>query len=106
MAVIAVDEDRAYAHQADCSLCGERLLVPFVTYSHKKGGLCLCSECCTTMRRGLVADMVQTAAIIEMGLPSFTLVRSDVAALKVEALNPNGRRALASVEPLPFPKVK
>ena len=73
--VITNEADRAYAHRDDCSLCGGLLKVPFVTYSHKKGGACFCSECCVTLRQGLMADMVQTAAIVEMGMPSRTLVR-------------------------------
>jgi len=62
--VITNEADRAYSHRDDCSLCGGPLKVPFVAYTHKKAATCFCSECCATMRTGLMKDMTRTAAIV------------------------------------------
>jgi hypothetical protein len=63
--VITNEADRAYSYRDDCSLCGGPLKVPFVAYAHKEAAAGFCSECCTTMRVGLMKDMVRTATLVE-----------------------------------------
>ena len=82
MTAIVIDEERGFYKEAPCALCGGELKVPFVVYNHSKAVTCFCSECCTTLRRGLMADMVQVAAIVELGDCGSTLVRHNIADLK------------------------
>jgi len=82
MTVIVIEEERGFHGEAPCALCGGGLKVPFVVYNHRDAVTCFCSECCTTLRRGLMADMVQVAAIVEMGFNGSTLVRHSVDDLK------------------------
>jgi hypothetical protein len=82
MTVIVIEEERGFHDEAPCALCGGGLKVPFVVYNHNKAVACFCSDCCTTLRRGLMADMVQVAAIVELGDRGSTLVRHGVAELK------------------------
>jgi hypothetical protein len=81
MTVIVIEEERGFHKEAPCALCGGELKVPFVVYSHGPAA-CFCSECCTTLRRGLMADMAQVAAIVEIGDRGSTLVRCYVSDLK------------------------
>jgi hypothetical protein len=46
-----------------CTFCDGVLAYPFVYYSPK---VFICRECCRDDRKGLMADMVQVAAITEM----------------------------------------
>jgi hypothetical protein len=96
MTVIVIEEERGFHKEAPCALCGGELKVPFVVYSHGPAA-CFCSECCTTLRRGLMADMVQVAAIVEMGFTgSTTLVRCNIDDLKRAGVGVNPEMAFAS----------
>jgi hypothetical protein len=49
-----------------CSICDERLEVPFLYWQCSGGGeLYFCAECCRQCRRGLTADMTRTIQIDE-----------------------------------------
>jgi len=95
MTVIVIEEERGFYEEAPCALCGGELKVPFVVYDHGRApACCFCAECCTTLRRGLMADMVQVAAIIELGDCGSTLVRHSIADLK--------RSGVGSIPDVPF----
>ena len=60
-----------------CTICNKRLRLPYVEWQGTD--LFICAPCCRTIRRGLMADMVQAAAIADLhdlGYREQTLIRS------------------------------
>ena len=80
-----------YPDNPACTVCGEDVRPPFLYWSchgpkrPPNGGVIICSGCCRNLRTGLVADLIQVAAIADLQdvYHNVTLVRSSVA--KVEA---------------------
>jgi hypothetical protein len=91
MSIVNTKYDDVYGVVADhkcCDNCGERLYhYPFLYWSGVDDDILLCSECCKQIKRGLIADIIQLAAIAELrdiGYGVNTLVRSNVAQLDEE----------------------
>ena len=63
-----------------CSACGEDLGFPYVRWlGHRE--INFCGKCCRNLKRGLVADLIQAAAIEDMqslGYYNFTLLRGTI----------------------------
>jgi hypothetical protein len=60
-----------------CSFCGDTCCPPFVHW-HAQDDLFICSDCCRSLRRGLLADMIHVTAVSDLhnaGYHSQTLVR-------------------------------
>jgi len=51
-----------------CAVCGGPLQFPFLCWDQAGSGsdLCICGECCHRIKDGLMADMIQIAAILDM----------------------------------------
>src|SRR5262245_25703704 len=71
-----------------CSVCGDDLNYPFI-YWHGDNGLCICAPCCQRNKDGLIADLIQLAAIMDLQKLKLsydvTLVRSSYKSLEAEA---------------------
>ena len=79
MSVILSKEDRMSYRKPDtvCTICSKKLGLPYVEWHGTD--LFICAPCCRTIKRGLMADMVQAAAIAELhdlGYRGNTLVRT------------------------------
>jgi hypothetical protein len=69
-----------------CNFCGELLFYPFLCWdthphdSEQCGHILLCSRCCCTIKKGLMADLIQLEAATELQrlYPGFTLVRENI----------------------------
>ena len=64
-----------------CNCCGERLWPPFVEWHCSNEHIFICGECACRIKKGLMADLIQCAAIVDLQKlygGSVTLVRSDV----------------------------
>lgn len=75
MTVINSTEHYLFEHTV-CSICRGALHPPFVSWDGAElAVLRICATCCRRHRNGLMADMVQVAAIGELGQRHKTLVR-------------------------------
>jgi hypothetical protein len=48
-----------------CTICGELLYYPFICWD-EEDALYICGPCCRKYKRGLMADLVQLSAIVEL----------------------------------------
>jgi hypothetical protein len=84
----------------ECCLCADRVYrYPFLGWSNQ---LIICAECCSVNKRGLIADLVHIAAIVELHKvdPEYngqTLVRCNVSSLE-KAGKKRGKEEAKSLE--------
>jgi hypothetical protein len=82
MSVITSRHDAALAFlpaEYRCVVCGAKHLTPpFVQWMCERD-LVICGECCSGLAHGLVADLIQVAAIVKLQrlFPGFTLIRKE-----------------------------
>lgn len=66
MSVVLTMKHFTYAtRDTVCTVCGEKLFPPFVEW-HGRPGFFMCAECCQSIKAGLMADIIQVAAIAEI----------------------------------------
>jgi hypothetical protein len=74
---------------AACTICDGRLLPPFLEWHGMEADLFICTRCCRKYKNGLLADMVQVAAIADLhdfGYPTQTFTRRDIRDVRNDAL--------------------
>ena len=62
---------------SECDICGKAMEPPYMVWLGRKQELAFCSKCCADNGRGMIADIVQLAAIhqTKQMMPGFTLER-------------------------------
>jgi hypothetical protein len=71
-------------HDHRCSLCEGYLHYPFLHWSQE---IFICGDCCRGIKRGLIADLIQIVAILELhdqGYHSMTFDRRSLRTLEEE----------------------
>jgi hypothetical protein len=67
-----------------CVVCQGTLQPPFLEWN-ESSGFCICRECCRTIKKGFMADLIQVSAIMELrdlGYLGSTFERVDIDVLK------------------------
>jgi hypothetical protein len=83
-----------------CSVCDDGLDYPFICWVGEGAGLYICGPCCRRIKDGLMADLIQLAATMDLRAlklsaytnDTVTLVRSSRQKLEAEAEAKSERR--------------
>jgi len=71
-----------------CAVCGNKVEYPFLHWD-SPAAMCICGDCCHEIKRGLTADLIQIAAIVDLQKLGYggdvTLVRDSNQRLATEA---------------------
>ena len=75
----------SFSSGCKCNVCGEKLWPPFIEW-HGDSDIFICGRCCSKINRGLMADLIQCAAISDLQklYGGFTLDRRSVKHLEDE----------------------